>query len=338
MNPGIFYLYEYKNNQKQRNVGFLKLIRHYQTCTVQLQARGIPVARQDTLKLSAFYMENETAHAQIVAEIFCDMHAISARVTIAESHLPDKRSLNNIHGFLLPLPNGTLLAATVPGITLNTHDIRYLEKRTEPPARDQSESAQPEPEVSSKAVPEAPAPTDSEVPSKTTPEALTPPQVQIEAESLDLCAIPSTCAASNDSISPTKPASSAENISTESTSASVEPASTELSSASEKNAPSKELIRKILRSEMSCLPRKYWNLANNSFLLHGYHNYNHLLLVEKDGHYWLGVPGIYDPREARAAELFGFPQFTDSYNKELTLTEEERNDCGTFGYWCRYLK
>lgn len=89
---------------------------------------------------------------------------------------------------------------------------------------------------------------------------------------------------------------------------------------------------------MTILPRRYWHLANNSFLLHGYHNYHHLILIEKDGHYWLGVPGIYDPREARAARLFGFPQFTDSYNDSLQLTDEERNPHENFGYWCCYLK
>ena len=61
-----------------------------------------------------------------------------------------------------------------------------------------------------------------------------------------------------------------------------------------------------------------------AFLLHGYHNYNHLLLVEEDGHYWLGVPSIYDTHEARAASLFGFPQFTRSYTEILDLEDEER--------------
>lgn len=50
-------------------------------------------------------------------------------------------------------------------------------------------------------------------------------------------------------------------------------------------------------------------------LLHGYHNYHHLLLLEEDEHQWLGVPGIYSPREAHAAELFGFPQFTREYHQ-----------------------
>ena len=56
-------------------------------------------------------------------------------------------------------------------------------------------------------------------------------------------------------------------------------------------------IRKISRTDLSLLPRRFWHLANNSFLLHGYQNYNHLILVEEDDRNWLGVPGIYDLRK-----------------------------------------
>ena len=93
--------------------------------------------------------------------------------------------------------------------------------------------------------------------------------------------------------------------------------------------------KKISRSDLTLLPRKFWPLANNSFLLHGYHNYNHLALIEENGRKWLGVPGIYDTREARAADLFGFPRFTRAYVSVLELTDEERNDTADFGHWCR---
>ena len=68
--------------------------------------------------------------------------------------------------------------------------------------------------------------------------------------------------------------------------------------------------RKSTHAEISTLPRRFWPLANNSFLLHGCHNYHHLLLIKEKDHLWLGVPGLYDPREAHMANLFGFPQFT----------------------------
>ena len=95
--------------------------------------------------------------------------------------------------------------------------------------------------------------------------------------------------------------------------------------------------RKITHAEISTLPRRFWPLANNSFLLHGCHNYHHLLLIKEKDHLWLGVPGLYDPREAHMANLFGFPQFTSSYISILELTEDEYENSESFGHWCRYL-
>ena len=40
-------------------------------------------------------------------------------------------------------------------------------------------------------------------------------------------------------------------------------------------------IRKLSYEDLSSLQKPFWRLANNSFLLHGYHNYHHLLLLEE---------------------------------------------------------
>ena len=61
--------------------------------------------------------------------------------------------------------------------------------------------------------------------------------------------------------------------------------------AEEYVVPVNTKYEKISRQDLSCLPRKEWRLANNSFLLHGYYNYHHLLSIEEDGKRWLGVPG-----------------------------------------------
>ena len=51
MNPGIFYLYEYENNTRRRNVGFIKISRHYQTCILQIHVRGISAGNGAPLEL-----------------------------------------------------------------------------------------------------------------------------------------------------------------------------------------------------------------------------------------------------------------------------------------------
>lgn len=65
-----------------------------------------------------------------------------------------------------------------------------------------------------------------------------------------------------------------------------------------------QLELKDLRS----LPKKYWYLGNNSFLLHGFFNYRYLVLGRTAEERWfLGVPGVYQRQEARDGGYFRFP-------------------------------
>ena len=61
------------------------------------------------------------------------------------------------------------------------------------------------------------------------------------------------------------------------------------------------------------VPRDKWELGNNSFLLHGFYQYKHLLLLRRETEdyigYYLGVPGIYNEREQMLASMFGFEEF-----------------------------
>lgn len=71
----------------------------------------------------------------------------------------------------------------------------------------------------------------------------------------------------------------------------------------------------------SCQP-----LAHNSFLLHGYYNYQYLILGKKNEEekYLLGVPGVYYEREIMAARMFGFEGFEGADGK---------SEPGSFGYY-----
>lgn len=74
----------------------------------------------------------------------------------------------------------------------------------------------------------------------------------------------------------------------------------------------------------------YQHLANNSFLLHGFYNYRHIVLGrERDGSFYLGVPGVYYEREKMVALMFGFEAF------ECTGGNAE---AGKFGYYLRKVK
>ncbi len=76
------------------------------------------------------------------------------------------------------------------------------------------------------------------------------------------------------------------------------------------------------------LPGRYFRMANNSFLLHGYYNYKHLILkkIEYQGQsrYYVGVPGNFYDREKQVAVMFGFESFESL---------EDSAQVGDYGYY-----
>lgn len=77
---------------------------------------------------------------------------------------------------------------------------------------------------------------------------------------------------------------------------------------------------RIELSDLRELPKQYWYLGNNSFLLHGFFNYHYLLFGKLSGDRWfLGVPGIYERQERVMASVFGFPGFM--YVTDINMSE-----------------
>lgn len=89
-------------------------------------------------------------------------------------------------------------------------------------------------------------------------------------------------------------------------------------------------ILSIKPQDIGLLPREIWVFGNNSFLLHGYYNYRHLILARLNNpqgnpRYLLGVPGHYFSNEKYMASMFGFPHFV--------LAKKQPEEDGRFGYW-----
>jgi hypothetical protein len=86
---------------------------------------------------------------------------------------------------------------------------------------------------------------------------------------------------------------------------------------------------RIEPQDIGMLPMDDWILANNSFLLHGYYSYRHLIFARINNasgvSYILGIPGIYHNREKFMAKMFGFENFKCAKRKERRT--------GEFGYW-----
>ncbi|MGN0347919.1 MAG: DUF6128 domain-containing protein [Roseburia sp.] len=85
------------------------------------------------------------------------------------------------------------------------------------------------------------------------------------------------------------------------------------------------------------LPKKCWYLGNNSFLLHGFFNYQHLLIGNMEGERWfIGIPGIYQRQERVMAAIFGFPEFLPE--AVAGEAQKENEPTNRFGYWYRVVE
>ena len=86
----------------------------------------------------------------------------------------------------------------------------------------------------------------------------------------------------------------------------------------------------IAPKDFVVLCKEYQKLVHNSFLLHGYYNYRHLILAkllepQQPPRYLLGVPGHYFSNEKYMASMFGFSDFI------MSKKQPSGDDC--FGYW-----
>lgn len=82
--------------------------------------------------------------------------------------------------------------------------------------------------------------------------------------------------------------------------------------------------------KLKCLNQNEIDIAGNSFLLHGYYNFRHILFGRvrdnlDNTKYFIGIPGMYCNRERYMASMFGFNNFKKSHRSDYANPY--------FGYW-----
>ena len=102
----------------------------------------------------------------------------------------------------------------------------------------------------------------------------------------------------------------------------------------------------ITPKDFVVLRKEYQNLVSNSFLLHSFYNYHHVILGKmgngNDEIYYIGAPGNYFDREKRVAVMFGFEGFAKSKtgNDQRIMNRQEKQNtlCGDFGYYMKKVE
>jgi hypothetical protein len=285
-----------------------------------------------------FYEENQECIGIWQGAVDNVNPAINYKLTYTQEDTGEPENYERIAGIVLENDRGHRYAAVWNDHPVDIEKMRLWTKTY--PVEEQPESGS---ENRSEADTEMQLAGQSESESENRPEADTEMQLagqsESELESGPKAAAEMQLAGQPESESENRPKTNVEMQSAEKSECKAE-ADTEMQLAGQSECEpdentSKIQCTRIRREEIARLPRCEWKLANNNFLLHGCYNYHHLVLLEEDGRFYLGVPGLYHPKEARAAAAFGFPDFVRA--EELNMaTEEDAED--QFGYWCRQVR
>ena len=307
----ICYLYEYQEGRRIRNIGFCKVESSEDGCTVSIHGKGWGMNSPKKLSLYLFWRENGKCLGVYQGELGNVSPALNYRLSYTEEDVGSKARYDRVEGIILCGENGPRYAAvwTDEAVDISRMEPAGKEERTE-----EKEEQPEEPEEPNE---EEPVPEENEMPDE---------QEEPAGVSYDVREI--------------LPEESRE----------LEEKEPEPFYFDEEEEDSKPEIAeqecqttcrfrctKIQRQDLSRLIRREWQLANNSFLLHGYYNYHHLAFLQEGENLYLGVPGVYSEKERRAAQAFGFPGFVNYEEEMLDLPEGEKEDRADFGYWCRQV-
>ena len=307
----ICYLYEYQEGRRIRNIGFCKVESSEDGCTVSIHGKGWGMNSPRKLSLYLFWRENGKCFGVYQGELGNVSPALNYRLSYTEEDLGSKARYDRVEGIILCGENGPRYAAVW---TDEAVDISRMEPAGKEEMTEEKEEQPEEPEEPNE---EEPVPEENEMPDE---------QEEPAGVSYDVREI--------------LPEESRE----------LEEKEPEPFYFDEEEEDSKPEIAeqecqttcrfrctKIQRQDLSRLIRREWQLANNSFLLHGYYNYHHLAFLQEGENLYLGVPGVYSEKERRAAQAFGFPGFVNYEEEMLDLPEGEKEDRADFGYWCRQV-
>lgn len=307
----ICYLYEYQEGRRIRNIGFCKVESSEDGCTVSIHGKGWGMNSPRKLSLYLFWRENGKCLGVYQGELGNVSPALNYRLSYTEEDVGSKARYDRVGGIILCGENGPRYAAVW---TDEAVDISRMEPAGKEEMTEEKEEQPEEPEEPNEG---EPVPEENEMPNE---------QEEPAGVSYDVREI--------------LPEESRE----------LEEKEPEPFYFDEEEEDSKPEIAeqecqttcrfrctKIQRQDLSRLIRREWQLANNSFLLHGYYNYHHLAFLQEGENLYLGVPGVYSEKERRAAQAFGFPGFVNYEEEMLDLPEGEKEDRADFGYWCRQV-
>ena len=303
MKQFIRYLYEYDDGKRVRNVGFTKVERQRERCVIHIHGKGMDFGGEGKAEVYVFYVRDGGCIGIFQGMIEGSSPLIHYILKFGAEDAGGERNFDEIVGIILR-SGGKTYAAVWSDAPVNVEKMRTWEETEgaeSEPLQEEREDVEDEPLQGVQESAENEPLLEEREGVENEPHQEETPHRETLVEHV-------------------------EKIVAE-----------EIGTAEQYISPSTRTYEKIQRRDISRLPRREWKLANNSFLLHGFYNYHHLLYIEEEGNCWIGVPGIYHEKERAAARAFGFPQFHRITDADIELSKEEKNTYDDFGYWCRQV-
>lgn len=317
MKKFIRYLYEYRNGRRVQNVGFVKVEESDDSAVIQIYGKGFPAAGDQALEILLFYPEGNQIIGVPMGEFQGARQMSGYQLIYDSSDVGGWDNFRRIEGVILRQNHSQM-----PRLYMSTWQERPVDVSNMVERRTQKEELVMDAESRmERSKMESPEPTQMEDSRMSELQSESQSESQKENPRMEE--------------SQSEPQMRSSQMS-ESQMENSRMESSESSQMGEGDSYQESpVVFKIGRQDLVALPRNEWKLANNHFLMHGCRNFHHLLSFEKDGECWLGVPGIYHPKEQSAAHAFGFGQFMKPEEGDVMLSEDEHTSNGEFGYWCR---
>lgn len=343
----VTYIYSYEDEKKGNNVGFAKIEIRGEECRIEIHLREVYIGAAGCM-VYLFRRENGEMEGVPLGKMQLARGAGDFGVRFREAKIGNSPyGVSQMEGIFLLGEDGSIFMSRWtegPALTVSEKHFREWQPRAEEPENRQSESAQSDSAASAGQTPEEKVPEPMGA-------GAAAAEIWQESEAPAVDALPREPAAE---AKPGEAAAETPIIATELGAMKI-PARNVFPDyywpqiwdhMLQKHEAGTPFVNKEVRcmqlelKELRDLPRRYWYLGNNSFLLHGYFNYQYLILGKTEGaepRWMLGVPGIYQRQERVMAAIFGFPDFlaADSGEEEIDKNAEPIN---RFGCWVRYIE
>ena len=320
------YIYTYEQNQKTSNTGFAKIEMRGPMTTIELHMRGA-ILPTPAASLYLFVRDNDAILGFPLGEVPFSGGNANRRFTLNQSELGESGyTISDVAGILLTANDQICFVSQWDEAPIGwEHFTVYKPEEVSTPEPEETPAPQPEPE------PERSSMEENVIQSAELPQ----PQQRFPVFSSASPAPAAIAFHKAQKNNPSDGKASAEPISHAPQpvpEGSWQETWQKLTASLPHMQPFANQNIRCVRAELKdlrLLPPSNWHLCNNSFLLHAFFTYRHLIFGEipsaKDHKWFIGVPGIRYRQEHVLAAIFGFSDF---------LPEKESADADApFGYW-----